>query len=125
MYDPPTTLQQYVHRVGRTARAGADGHSYVLLSKVGASGNEEDGQVALFKSFDNMLLRKGKVSNLVKLRELNPEEVQVADELLMKTRARLQQQQPLDHHLDFHFYYFCASYYSFCCPVAVDLSATM
>lgn len=92
-YDPPTTLQQYIHRVGRTSRAGADGSSYVLLSKMGPSGTEDDGQVALFKSFDAMLLRNGKVSNLVKLRELSDEEAQRADELLMKTRSRLQQQQ--------------------------------
>lgn len=89
MYDPPTTLQQYIHRVGRTARAGAVGHSYVLLSKNGPSGTEEDGQVAHFRSFDSALLRNGKVSNLVKLRELNDEEVVRADDLLRKTRNKL------------------------------------
>jgi superfamily II DNA/RNA helicase len=92
MYEPPTTLQQYIHRVGRTARAGAPGASYVLLSKTGPSGTEADGQVAHFKSFDSMLLRHGgggRVHNQVKLRELPEEEVQRADEMLAKTQQRL------------------------------------
>ncbi len=89
-YDPPQTLQQFVHRVGRTSRAGAVGHSFVLLSKLGfESGLEEDGQVAHFKSFDAMLLRKGKVENLVKLRELVESEVDKADEILLKTKLKL------------------------------------
>lgn len=49
MYDPPRSLPQYVHRVGRTARALRDGDSYVLLSRLGASGTITDGQVAQFK----------------------------------------------------------------------------
>eukprot|EP00038_Savillea_parva_P009304 m.182638 g.182638 ORF g.182638 m.182638 type:complete len:706 (-) comp15584_c0_seq1:39-2156(-) len=32
-YDPPVAPQTYVHRVGRTARAGAPGSSYVLLRR--------------------------------------------------------------------------------------------
>ena len=50
MYDPPTSLQQYVHRVGRTARALREGHAYLLLSRLGPSGTTEDGQVAHFKA---------------------------------------------------------------------------
>jgi superfamily II DNA/RNA helicase len=57
MYDAPRTLQQYVHRIGRTARAGKSGHSFVLLSREGISGKQEDGEVAVFKSFDPYLKR--------------------------------------------------------------------
>lgn len=49
MYDPPRSLPQYVHRVGRTARALKEGDSFVLLSRLGASGKMTDGQVAHFK----------------------------------------------------------------------------
>ena len=31
-YDPPSSFATYLHRVGRTARAGAAGHAYSLLS---------------------------------------------------------------------------------------------
>ena len=89
MYDPPSTLQQYIHRVGRTARAGATGSSYILLSKLGPSGTEADGQMAKFKSFDSMLLRQGKVFNKVKLRELNTDDVEMADRFLMATQQKL------------------------------------
>eukprot|EP00758_Cryptobia_borreli_P001756 Tbor_TRINITY_DN2507_c0_g1::TRINITY_DN2507_c0_g1_i1::g.449::m.449 len=49
MYDPPRNLPQYIHRVGRTARALKTGDAYVLLSRLGPSGGLKDGQVAAFK----------------------------------------------------------------------------
>lgn len=32
-YDVPTQIKTYVHRIGRTARAGRDGSAYTLLIK--------------------------------------------------------------------------------------------
>ena len=32
-YDPPLIYRTYVHRVGRTARAGCKGHALSLLAK--------------------------------------------------------------------------------------------
>ena len=31
-YDAPWTIKTYVHRVGRTARAGQAGHAYTLIA---------------------------------------------------------------------------------------------
>jgi len=33
IYDVPTNIKTYIHRVGRTARAGKEGHAYTLLIK--------------------------------------------------------------------------------------------
>lgn len=69
MYDAPAGLPQYVHRVGRTARAGIPGDAYSLLSREGIDGTQEEGEVARFRAFDALLKRTQKVENNVALRE--------------------------------------------------------
>lgn len=32
-YDPPSLYQMYLHRVGRTARAGSEGQALTLLAR--------------------------------------------------------------------------------------------
>jgi superfamily II DNA/RNA helicase len=89
MYDAPRTLQQYVHRIGRTARAGKRGDSYALLSRVGISGEQRDGEVAVFKSFEPFLKRPHTVSKEVALREVD-DLMKPADEYLQKARLGLE-----------------------------------
>ena len=69
MYDAPAGLPQYVHRVGRTARAGMPGDAYSLLSREGIDGTQEAGEVAKFRAFDALLKRTQKVQSDVALRE--------------------------------------------------------
>ena len=72
MYDAPVSLQQYVHRVGRTARGGGRGAAVCLLSKVGPSGTHEDGEVARYKAMDAHLLRpNGLPRQLFSLRHID------------------------------------------------------
>ncbi|KAG5480723.1 hypothetical protein CUR178_05858 [Leishmania enriettii] len=62
MYHPPEAVSQYVHRAGRTARAMRPGHVHLLLSKIGPSGTQEDGEMALYKRLSQSLLRTLPVS---------------------------------------------------------------
>lgn len=89
MYSAPRSLQQYVHRIGRTARAGKTGDSYALLSREGPSGTKEDGEVALFKSFDPFLKRTKAPTNDLPLREVD-DLLEEADKLLEEARKRLE-----------------------------------
>jgi superfamily II DNA/RNA helicase len=90
MYDPPRSLPQYIHRVGRTARAGAVGDSYVLLSKEGPDGGFEGSDMAKFREFDALVQRNGKVDNDYRLRELHPDAVVKADGWLAAAKAALE-----------------------------------
>ena len=89
MYDAPRTLQQYVHRIGRTARAGRRGHSFALLSREGVSGTKEDGEVAIFKSFYPHLKRQAPVTADLKLREVD-ELMEEANGCLEKAKEGLE-----------------------------------
>ena len=71
MYDAPRSAPQYVHRVGRTARAGQPGHSYVLLARDGPSGTHDDGEVAKFRAVGQLLQRTREVANVRELREVD------------------------------------------------------
>ncbi|KAG5506781.1 hypothetical protein GH5_05996 [Leishmania sp. Ghana 2012 LV757] len=62
MYHPPEAVSQYVHRAGRTARAMRPGHVHLLLSKIGPSGTQEDGEMALYKRMSQSLSRTLPVS---------------------------------------------------------------
>ncbi|KAG5502639.1 hypothetical protein JIQ42_05708 [Leishmania sp. Namibia] len=62
MYHPPEAVSQYVHRAGRTARAMRPGHVHLLLSKIGPSGTQEDGEMALYKRLSQSLSRTLPVS---------------------------------------------------------------
>lgn len=87
MYDPPRNLQQYVHRIGRTARAGSAGHSYVLASRLGPSGGLEDGEVAHFKGFDAMLTRSSEVVQERAIQKIPDEVIAEADRLMKVASA--------------------------------------
>jgi superfamily II DNA/RNA helicase len=89
MYDPPRSLQQYVHRAGRTARALLEGNAYVLLSKFGPSGTLVDGEVAQFKALDSLLKRTTPLVYAKGLQTITPECVEEANTLLARTQKAL------------------------------------
>ena len=89
MYDPPRSLQQYVHRAGRTARALQEGNSYVLLSKYGPSETLADGEVAKFKALDSLLKRTTPLVYAKDLQAATPELVEEANALLLRTQKML------------------------------------
>ena len=94
LYDAPRSLLHYVHRVGRTARASAEGHAYTLLTKYGPSGKMEDGEVAAFRKFLPRLSRSHPVEFLRESsgQAVTPstELVERANELLSKAQRNLQ-----------------------------------
>jgi superfamily II DNA/RNA helicase len=89
MYDAPTSVAQYVHRIGRTARALRAGHAYMLLSKKGPSGTLADGEVAKFKALDAFLSRSAPVIHEKALQQLTSEDVELAETKLKETQAAL------------------------------------
>jgi len=89
MYDAPSSVAQFVHRIGRTARALRDGHAYMLLSKKGPSGSLADGEVARYKSLDAFLTRSLPVIHEKVLQQLTPEDVNEANVKLEETQQAL------------------------------------
>ena len=76
-YDCPKFVKTYIHRVGRTARAGQNGRAITLI---------ENNQL---KSFKMMLKQVGKNS------QLEEEEIKVTEDDVMNYEKALQQAQEL------------------------------
>ena len=91
MYDAPRSLQQYIHRTGRTARANQAGHAYSLLSKIGPSGTKDDAEVSVFKSFNAYLKRVNNVVHERTLQAVDKELLEEANELLAVAKQALKQ----------------------------------
>jgi superfamily II DNA/RNA helicase len=91
MYDAPRSMQQYIHRIGRTARANTVGHSYILAAKLGPSGTQDDGEVKQFLAFDKFLRRASKPAHDRALRAVSDECMEEADGYLQQAKATLQQ----------------------------------
>lgn len=90
MYDAPSSITQFVHRIGRTARALRTGHAYMLLSKKGPSGTMADGEVAKFKALDKFITRTSPVQYNKDLQQLSEEDIATAATKLAETQAQLQ-----------------------------------
>ncbi|CUG90067.1 ATP-dependent RNA helicase, putative [Bodo saltans] len=90
MYDAPQSLPQFVHRVGRTARALREGHAYLLLSKKGPSGTLADGEVAQFRALDKYITRSIPVVYEKGLQILTDADVESAAVKLQETRQTLE-----------------------------------
>lgn len=91
MYDAPRSIQQFVHRVGRTARALKPGHAYMLLTKKGPSGTLADGEVAAYKALDKFLTRPQAPIYDRELLKLTAEDILEAKTKLEETQQQLQQ----------------------------------
>ncbi len=91
MYDAPRTLQQYIHRTGRTARANCVGHSYALLTRLGPSGSKEDGEITVFKSFASYLVRHNNIQHERQLQAIGEDHINEANELLSAAKLMLKQ----------------------------------
>jgi superfamily II DNA/RNA helicase len=91
MYDAPRTLQQYIHRTGRTARANCVGHSYALLTRLGPSGSKEDGEITVFKSFASYLVRHNNIQHERQLQAIDEDHINEANELLSAAKLMLKQ----------------------------------
>jgi superfamily II DNA/RNA helicase len=90
MYDAPQSLPQFVHRVGRTARAMREGHAYMLLTKKGPSGTLADGEVAKYKALDMYLTRSLPVTYERELQVITDEDVANAATKLQETKSTLE-----------------------------------
>jgi ATP-dependent RNA helicase RhlE len=78
-YDVPATVEDYVHRVGRTARAGRDGSAFTLVSP------EEEQMLASIERTTGVRLERSRLSGFSDGR--SEEQIKLASEIAM-LRAR-------------------------------------
>ena len=78
-YDLPNVPEDYVHRIGRTARAGQDGNAVSLVS-----GDENP----LLRDIEKLLKRKIESVNILGFTQDSPEELKLMEEEAKKRKTR-------------------------------------
>lgn len=78
-YDAPVDMAKYVHRVGRTARAGRQGDAWTLVEKQ---------EARYFRAMLERSARKGKVKKLAPLDDAERQRLEAPYEVRARDEAR-------------------------------------